>query len=1819
MNSLITSEHENRCGRMVVVNGCASPRPALMRWTQFVGMVLGFIISLAIPDSALGAFGLTTNADNYAVDTGAGLVFKVRLATINNQQKVGDLMSLIYNGVEYQDQSKGSQINSGMDFLAYSNNNVTVTAQVVNTNFIVVTCTAANLVHYYIARNGYPHIYMATWFNVEPVTGGGLCRYIVRANQSLLPNGPRPSDNTTTTYTVEASDIFGMPDGETRSKHYSNHRLLDWFCTGATGSGVGAFMMRDLQEGGSGGPFFRCLINQGSGDQEIYEIVNYGENQTEAFRLNILNGPYTLVFNNGQIPAAPLDNSWLETAGLNLVGWVSATNRGVVTGTVTGVPDGFQTVVGFANTNAQYWAIATNGVYTTPRMIPGTYNVTLYKQEYAVATTTTTVSAGVTNTVNLASTEANPAFVFKLGEWDGTAAGFLNADKMTCMHPSDVRMSSWATTDFTVENNPTTQFPCIQARQENGTLTIRFNLTAAQAAAAHTVRIGMTTDYNGGRPNITVNSWTSALQGAPNEPNSRTFTTGSYRGNNVLYSYSVPASAFVTGQNVMYISIISGSGDLGGWLSAGWVYDCVQMDGTPSAPLPPSNIAAAFNPSQVSLSWPPVFNAVGYKIKRSTTHGGPYTAIATNVVASFNDTNLVAATRYYYVITSTNSAGESTNSTEVAAGVEPALMAYLPFDENSGTNAADATGNGWDGTLLSGAGWNPGKYGSAASFNGTSNYVSLPTGIVSGLGDFSIAAWVNQTSVSTFSRIFDFGNSTTAYMMLTPRATSGSGTIRFAITVGSSAGEQQINGPSALPTGWHHVAVTHQGSVGILYVDGVAVGTNNAMTLKPSDLSQPLGSNPTLQNYLGKSQWSDPYLNGRVDDFRIYNGALSVSQISALVSSPPFAPANFTATVVAANQVNLKWNIAPGAVDYSVLRSTSSGGPYTTIASGLTATNYSDTSVISGTTYYYVVAAVDTVGAGINSAEAVAVIPAPIWTGGGGDNNWTTGLNWLGGFVPSTSGAGLIFAGGTRTTPGMDASFSVSGLTFSNNASSFNLGTANASTLTLAGGMTNNSLNPQTLNVPIVLGATATLNAAAGNLILSNSLNKAGNLLTVIGATNTVLSGPISGSGSLFKQGSGVLTVATNATWDLTQASSGGFSGPLIAQAGTLTFNNGGSNYVNGELVIGGVVANGGAGNDAKIVVDNARLNIAAWLSLGRGNGVGGVSSDLVASNAAVISVANFSAGFNGGSGLNLPKGSISLNGASTFTVAGNGTFYVGESAGSDMTMTLSSSAQVVASGTGAHRIGAGGNGVLNVNDSSTVNLGGALDVGYVSGSGTVNLNGGSISTIGSGVTAIARSTAAGNTEAGTFSVNGGTFNSAGDLVVGLGGASTGTMTIGGGAVNVGTTGLRWLILGQYDMVQGQLNLTNNGSLNLWNNTAIRFTTAGGGGTNAVNQSGGTVTFYSDNGSTVGGAGVLDLAYAGAATARNTYNLDGGTLILPQVLSSSATPARIFNFNGGTLKPNGSSPAFMNLGTGNAVANVRNGGAIIDTTNFNITIGQALVHSGVAGDNAVDGGLTKSGGGTLTLTNANTYTGPTIITGGALALGGSGSIASSPSISISHGATLNVSGLTSSFVLGASQTLQGNGTVTGATTILGTLAPGAAIGTLTFGTAPALSGKTLMEINRTNAPAADKLVLGSGTLNFGGTLTVTNVGGPLQAGDSFQMFSASSYGGNFAATNLPALGSGLAWNNSLAVNGTIDVVSLVSLVPTNLVFAVSGTNLTLSWPADHTGWRLQMQTNSLGQGLGTNWVTVTGSTNSNQAIIPIILANPSAFFRLVYP
>ncbi|NUR70718.1 MAG: hypothetical protein HOU81_07840 [Hamadaea sp.] len=208
----------------------------------------------------------------------------------------------------------------------------------------------------------------------------------------------------------------------------------------------------------------------------------------------------------------------------------------------------------------------------------------------------------------------------------------------------------------------------------------------------------------------------------------------------------------------------------------------------------------------------------------------------------------------------------------------PEFVAWYKFDETSGTSAADATGNGKTATLSGGTAWVAGRSGNAVDLNGSTGHVTLPSGILAGAAAATIATWVRIDTLTTWSRLFDFGSSTSVNMFLTPR--SSSGTARFAITTSGSGGEQRINAPAALPTGaWTHVAVTLNGSVGILYVNGAEVARSTGLTLTPASLGS------TTANRIGRSQYADPYLDGAVDGLRLYSRALSASEIAALYTS----------------------------------------------------------------------------------------------------------------------------------------------------------------------------------------------------------------------------------------------------------------------------------------------------------------------------------------------------------------------------------------------------------------------------------------------------------------------------------------------------------------------------------------------------------------------------------------------------------------------------------------------------------------------------------------------------------------------------------------------------------------------------------------------------------------------------------------------------------------------------------------------------------------------------------------------------------------------
>lgn len=294
----------------------------------------------------------------------------------------------------------------------------------------------------------------------------------------------------------------------------------------------------------------------------------------------------------------------------------------------------------------------------------------------------------------------------------------------------------------------------------------------------------------------------------------------------------------------------------------------------------PSGLTASISAGKVLLSWWGGAYATSYNVKRASAAAGPYTTIKSGVtdLLTYTDTPPTAG-RWYYVVTAITPSGESAASNQASAQTGTQLLVRLPFNETTGSTAVDASGNGRNGTLAGGAAWTAGRSGNAVALNGSGAHVSLPANLLRDAGDFTVACWVYWNAARTWERIFDFGTGTGRYMMLTPR--SNSGAARFAITVNGGRGELVVNGTAALPTGqWVHVAVTLSGRSAVLYVNGVAAGSNAGVFLNPVQMRD------TGQNWIGRSQYAaDPYFNGKIDEFRVYGNALSAAEVAALMNA----------------------------------------------------------------------------------------------------------------------------------------------------------------------------------------------------------------------------------------------------------------------------------------------------------------------------------------------------------------------------------------------------------------------------------------------------------------------------------------------------------------------------------------------------------------------------------------------------------------------------------------------------------------------------------------------------------------------------------------------------------------------------------------------------------------------------------------------------------------------------------------------------------------------------------------------------------------------
>jgi arabinan endo-1,5-alpha-L-arabinosidase len=232
-------------------------------------------------------------------------------------------------------------------------------------------------------------------------------------------------------------------------------------------------------------------------------------------------------------------------------------------------------------------------------------------------------------------------------------------------------------------------------------------------------------------------------------------------------------------------------------------------------------------------------------------------------------TNATGGGNYIIVLKATDN---SNRQSSVCATLSPAhppasWSSYYPLQ----ANANDVNGH-YNGVLHGGASFvNDSMRGSVLNLSGDNQYVSFPPGLA---GMQTFTAWVKWHGGADWQRIYDFGNDTNFYSILTPSASSGD--LRFNISIDSIPGEQIIDASGPLPIGvWTHVAVVMNGTFVILYTNGAPAGTNLYANLVPANLN-------ATNNYFGRSQWpADPYFNGELSDVRIFSRALASNEITA--------------------------------------------------------------------------------------------------------------------------------------------------------------------------------------------------------------------------------------------------------------------------------------------------------------------------------------------------------------------------------------------------------------------------------------------------------------------------------------------------------------------------------------------------------------------------------------------------------------------------------------------------------------------------------------------------------------------------------------------------------------------------------------------------------------------------------------------------------------------------------------------------------------------------------------------------------------------------
>jgi fibronectin-binding autotransporter adhesin len=681
-----------------------------------------------------------------------------------------------------------------------------------------------------------------------------------------------------------------------------------------------------------------------------------------------------------------------------------------------------------------------------------------------------------------------------------------------------------------------------------------------------------------------------------------------------------------------------------------------------------------------------------------------------------------------------------------------------------------------------------------------------------------------------------------------------------------------------------------------------------------------------------------------------------------------------------------------------------------------------------------------TTGLCVDNVNVAPYTYSATWVGGaaGHATDWGTASNWSPSGVPNVAGDTVNFGSQAASYATVDlwaANRTVGIINFVNTTGS-TIQSASGNYLILDNSGSNASITAagqQAINAGVQLNSNVavtvtgasdqlTFNGSVANGTASSGIALSGAGTLVLAASN-IFSGPTSvASGTLLLSNGLALqnstltpnggAVAFSSAVPADSFTVGGLSG-----SGNVALTDNGGNPValtansNANPTYAGVLS----GNGSLRIVGSGMLTLSNNQTYTGATTVNGGTLQIGGSSA----LQNSAVGSNGSGVLALPAGTTSA-------------VFGGLSSSGNLTLPSSVTSLSLSPATGGSPTFSGTLSGLPTNVNLTMNGPGSQTLSNVNfGAGSLNMDGGVLTMAGTNIYGGSTNV---NLSGGTLNLNG-THSSTNSLLVSTGAvvnvngmetingssnsaqlwvdwqtsAGTAVMNVSG-TLNLATASGNSNLVGQ-EFGTGVLNIMPGGVVNVAYDDLRIGNTSSNAPTGIVTLYPGSLLTLDSTDTSPRGFIFANNGGSGTGSEQATLNLNGGTIMTGRNVNGGGGTAT-FNFNGGVLMAMFSSTAFVNTGiNGASVANIRNGGLIINTNGNSDMIVSPLQHSNIAGDNAVDGGLTLDDTaavpGTLTLAAANTYTGPTTVIQGALVAGAAGAIPAASNVVVSGG-TLDV-------------------------------------------------------------------------------------------------------------------------------------------------------------------------------------------------------------------